>query len=147
MVRIVVPLEYEAIGELRRRFPRLLRDAVFRVAVRARDVMRRHTPLGGTGRLSSDVRVMTTEKGLRLHWDAPYASYVEEGAVPHWMTAPTGKGKQAYRFIDTRTGELVFAKKVDHPGQKKQPFARPAGEEVRDMLVQEIQRVMAGVAL
>lgn len=147
MVRIVVPLEYEAIGELRRRFPRLLREAVFRVAVRARGIMEGETPVGATGSLFRDVRVMTTEKGLRLHWDAPYASYVEEGAVPHWMTAPTGKGKQAYRFIDTRTGELTFAKKVDHPGQKAQHFGRKSGIKIRDMLFEEIRRTMAGVAL
>ena len=48
---------------------------------------------------------------------APYALYVHEGTKPHTIRP---KKSKALRFV--YNGRVVYAHKVNHPGQKGQPF-------------------------
>jgi hypothetical protein len=57
--------------------------------------------------------------------DAPYAAPVHEGARPHVIRP---RNARALRFeID---GKVVFARRVNHPGQRAQPFLSTAVERV-----------------
>jgi hypothetical protein len=53
---------------------------------------------------------------------ASYAPFVHEGTKPHWIIA---RAKNALRFV--KNGKFVFAKKVWHPGTKKDQFLYEAG--------------------
>ena len=71
---------------------------------------------------------------------APYAAPVEFGSKPH-VIVPRNKRMLAWPAGDRRlsgrartrggkpTGPMVFAKKVNHPGTKAQPFVVPAAIE------------------
>ena len=55
---------------------------------------------------------------------APYAGYVEFGTAPHTIRPKAGK---TLRF--TVDGKVVYARVVNHPGTKPQPFVQPAFEK------------------
>ena len=61
----------------------------------------------------------------KSHWNpqvivganTSYAYYVHEGTRPHTIRP---KKSKALRFV--YNGRVIYAQKVSHPGQKKQPF-------------------------
>jgi HK97 gp10 family phage protein len=55
---------------------------------------------------------------------APYAKYVEFGTKPHVIKPKTPDGVLRW----SNGGQVFYAKKVNHPGTKAQPFVRPAFE-------------------
>jgi len=58
--------------------------------------------------------------------DAPYAAPVHEGAQPHVIRP---RNARALRF-EVEGGRVVFARRVNHPGQRAQPFLRDAAQRV-----------------
>jgi hypothetical protein len=54
--------------------------------------------------------------------DAKYASFVEEGTRPHVINARPGK---TLRW-ESEDGSVHFARSVNHPGTRSQPFMGPA---------------------
>lgn len=58
--------------------------------------------------------------------DAPYAAPVHEGARPHVIRPRIAR---ALRF-EVEGGRVVFAARVNHPGQRAQPFLRNAVHRV-----------------
>jgi hypothetical protein len=83
----------------------------------------RHTSL--VGQASVDM-VFTT--------DVPYARYVVEGTRPHQIVPVNA---QALRWYD-QEGDPVFAKAVQHPGYKGNPFPRRVWESMRTAVVSEM---------
>lgn len=75
---------------------------------------------------------------------APYARYVEFDTKPHTIRPKKPGGVLAFRM----NGQLVFAKSVNHPGTKAQPFIVPAfmawvdslGEMVAEANVQVLRK-------
>lgn len=57
--------------------------------------------------------------------DAPYAAPVHEGARPHVIRP---RNARALRF--EINGRVVFARRVNHPGQRAQPFLTNAAHRV-----------------
>lgn len=58
--------------------------------------------------------------------DAPYAAPVHQGARPHVIRP---RNARALRF-EVDGGRVVFARRVNHPGQRAQPFLTNAAHRV-----------------
>lgn len=78
-----------------------------------------------TGNLKNSINFNITNKGLtgEVYAGAEYAPDVEFGTDPHKIVAKNGK---ALAF--KKDGKTVFAKSVNHPGTRAQPFLFPAWE-------------------
>ncbi len=61
---------------------------------------------------------------------APYAGYVEFGTKAHEIKPKSEGGVLAFKV----GGRMVFARKVQHPGTRAQPYVRPAFEAWVDSL-------------
>lgn len=61
---------------------------------------------------------------------APYAPYVDQGTKPHVITPKRPGGV----LVFTENGQKIFARKVNHPGTKAQPFVLPSFEAWVDSL-------------
>lgn len=72
-----------------------------------------------TGRLRLSIEVYVSGDKIIISM-VDYALNVEFGTQPHVITP---KNKKALHWKD-RNGKDVFAKKVNHPGTKAQPFIR-----------------------
>jgi len=56
--------------------------------------------------------------------DTPYAGYVEFGTAPHTIKPKKADGVLVFKA----GGQTVYAKVVNHPGTRAQPYVRPAFE-------------------
>lgn len=61
---------------------------------------------------------------------APYAGYVEYGTKPHVIKPKRPEGVLVFKV----GGTTVYAKKVNHPGTKAQPYVAPAFQAWVDSL-------------
>jgi len=89
-----------------------------------------------SGRLAGSVEVTAEGYGARVRWTAPYAKYVEHGATPHTIRPRSPRG--ALRFI-SRDGEIVFARRVQHPGYPGWGFVSRVRELALGILKQFLQ--------
>lgn len=110
--------------EIRRTFsdpasgPRAL---VERLAAATRERARREAP-AKTGELRNSIRsepvtVVGDQVRSGVTAAAEHAMFVHEGTRPHLIVARRAK---ALRFV--MNGQVVFAKSVNHPGTKRNPF-------------------------
>lgn len=128
-------------------------DSVAReVAYEIRDDAREEAPRGESGRLKESIHVEEMGKGsylviTRLN----YAKHVEYGTRPTTrpgFTSPPTRytilphAVRALRFR-AKSGEIVYAQRVRHPGVPAQPFMRPALDENRDTVK---RRLRSGVS-
>lgn len=86
---------------------------------------------------------------------AKYAAYVELGTRPHEITP---NAKKALRFAASASGrrlsgsprkgaDVVFAKRVHHPGTRPQPYLLPAARKVvAEVGTSEITKAWNGAA-
>jgi len=117
----------ELYNELRRGAQRGLADAVTEAAKSARD-----TPLFNdvSGALRASITDTIGDLEGEVAANAKHARYVECGTDPHEITP---RRKRALRFI--AAGNVVFARRVMHPGTKARPFmgiAADVGQQVLD---------------
>ncbi len=95
---------------------------------------RRRAPVR-TGRLRDSIILRRAgEAEYVVEATAPYAGYVEYGSRPH-----TIEPRRARALRIAAEGEVVFARRVRHPGSAPRPFWRPALERVEA----EARRVLA----
>lgn len=97
-----------------------------------------------TGRLRNSIKVKEVEGGLVI-WMVDYGKYVEFGTPPH-VIEPSSK--KALKFEVGRierlsgrkkTKDIVFAKKVKHPGTRPNPFIRNTMmQKLRKIIIEEI---------
>lgn len=78
-----------------------------------------------TGTLRASLYLSMETLGFKVGSTLPYAIYVHEGTRPHVIRPNTAR---ALRFEGA--GGVVFAKKVNHPGYRGNPFIREAMEAV-----------------
>lgn len=83
-----------------------------------------------TGRLRSSIRadpprIFSLRGSLTVGSDLEYAAMVNDGTRPHRIRPRT---KRALRFVVN--GQVVFARVVNHPGTKPNPFLDRALREV-----------------
>ena len=100
-----------------------------------------------TGRLKSDIRMITNLRGIAstasVFTELPYAPYVEEGTKPHfppplalegWVRRHGLGAKFAGRKTSTanldRQAAFVIARSIAKKGTKPQPFMEPAADEL-----------------
>ena len=75
-----------------------------------------------TGELRRSLAIRVEGDKVIIGPNVPYAPYVEFGTRPHEIRPKSPGGTLAF----TVNGKPVFAKVVNHPGTKAQPFVRPA---------------------
>ena len=124
----------------------LLIDVANRITRRASgEVVRVRT--GHLRRTIGPPTVQETAAGAagELRVGATYAPFVEFGTRPHRIVPRRGK---ALRFLD-RTGQVRFARAVNHPGTRPRPFFWPSWDEIlagpptaRERLSMAIQRTI-----
>lgn len=102
------------------------------VADRTANLARALAPVGRTGDLKRSIRhrVRRTINGYtaEVYSTAPYAIYVHEGTRPHRIEPKPPR--KALRFEVGGGPVVVFARGVNHPGTKAQPFLRDALDRV-----------------
>jgi hypothetical protein len=145
-----------------------LSDGTRRAVVRAVEAgeqvaKHEHKYKNRTGELqeSTEGRVTASAPGGatgELRADADHASYVEGDTRAHIIRPRSGRGAMGplvagqkrgraatgKRFLRFKGpgGEWVFARSVNHPGTKGQPFMGPAYEKMERVLVAEIEVAM-----
>lgn len=113
----------------------ILDKAMFGISVRLQNELILTCPVD-TGRLRSSIKVKTTNEGL-LIWMVDYGKFIEFGTPPHIIKPTT---KKALKFKSGKN--IVFAKKVRHPGTRPQPFIRTAiATKLANIIKEEIIRV------
>lgn len=111
-------------------FPEAVNRALDAAIPTIQEMARGLTPQD-TGNLAQSIEVTRQGYGLRVRWTAPYAKWVEHGAEPHEILPVRAK---ALRFMD-RSGTMIFAKRVEHPGYPGWEFQT----RVRELLMQTIK--------
>lgn len=91
-----------------------------------------------TGNLGRSIHMEApTATQVKLVASAKYAAYVEHGTRPHEITP---KARKALRFAPSAGGrrltgsprvgaDVVFAKRVHHPGTRAQPYLLPGAKK------------------
>lgn len=89
------------------------------------------------GRLRDSINISRSGSGAgvvaRITSTAPYAKYVENGTGPHRIEA-----RQALALHWTDRGQSMFARGVNHPGTKANPFVREAVTALLPMMRQKL---------
>lgn len=119
-----------------------------------RNAMENLKPHWRTGRLENNLtyrvhrnptvgEVYVQDNGMMVEWDlrrVNYAMFVHFGTRPHEITP---KHKKALRW--TSMEKFVFAKRVEHPGYKGDPFLYNALQETMSKLDQIFTKVYDGL--
>lgn len=129
--------------QLRSRFeaikpnPDLMRDLAMKAVAEQKRLVPRKT--GNLGRSIGVGRVTATSAETRANAD--YAAYVELGTRAHTIVP---RVKKVLRFAASGSatlsgrvrsgGQVIFAKRVRHPGTKPQPFMVPGAKKALDDL-------------
>lgn len=79
-----------------------------------------------TGTLAASIKAKRVGFGWEVIADTPYSLAVHEGTRPHVIEP---KHAKALRF-PSKGGTIVYAKRVNHPGTKANPFLTTALESV-----------------
>lgn len=114
------------------------RALVMKQALVFKDVAQQGCPEGKTGDMKDSIGNAThkygiwevSEKGLSIKVGSshPAILIVENGACRHDIVPKKAGGVLRFR---TKTGDLVFAKKVNHPGFKGKHFMKKAAFEAK----------------
>jgi G3E family GTPase len=80
---------------------------------------------------------------LKLEWSKPYAPYIEYGTRPHRIVA---RSRGRLRFFSKKSGRIVFARAVNHPGTRPYKFAWNASSSAHRVLGKRLLQSMLRVA-
>jgi hypothetical protein len=96
------------------------------------------------GNESRVIRVNGRVRVVRLQNAVPYAAAIDRGAKPHIIRAKPGK---TLAFVG-RSGQMVFAKQVRHPGNKAYRFFHSAttvaGRSFNVSMAKRMSRISRG---
>jgi hypothetical protein len=137
---------------------RLARKVLFKSIHKMEEIAKSYVAVD-TGRLKNSIHVIPRAEGRRTYTlkdGVAYGVDVEYGTSPHIITP---KNKKALRFEWTNVGgrmagksgrrsagskksgaNIVFFKRVKHPGTKPQPFMRPAFDQVKTYWIAQFWR-------
>lgn len=83
-----------------------------------------------TGRMRASIQMIVTGSAtVRVGTDVKYAAYVHGGTRPHVIVPRT---RSTLRFVSG--GQVRFARRVNHPGYRGNPFLTDALREEIDRL-------------
>jgi len=127
-------------------FPEAVQRALEAAVPTIREMVKGLTPApGSTGELAESVEVTVGPAALKIEWMAPYAQYVEFGAEPHTILPRTAK---ALKFM-TKSGEIVYRKRVEHPGYSGWHFldriAATLTPVLKAMIEMQLQAIERGI--
>jgi HK97 gp10 family phage protein len=158
--------------ELLKKFKRETEEILNKAALETQDVAKGLVPVD-TGRLRVSIKVTRPSRLTRdVSTDVDYAGDVEFGTSAHDITPKSGKflvfrggpiaqewspdsggGRMLYRSGKTgravkskKRGEMIFAKKVRHPGTSARPYMRPAYDRVGRQLRQAYEQLARRVS-
>ena len=111
------------------------------------DVIKRVTRglyyINRTGKMSASVQYTPSEMGGKVTASAKHAKFLDEGTKPHRILPRRAK---MLRFV-SRSGSIVFARGVNHPGTKainfsgkESEFVSVAFEDRMDRAAEEVVR-------
>jgi HK97 gp10 family phage protein len=122
-------------------FPKQFRNAMTNSVVKIRTTAQSLVPVK-TGMLKKSITmdISGTPPIGKVMVGQPYGKYVEYGTAPHTIVPVRAK---ALRFAVG--GDIVFAKKVNHPGTKGKPFMEPALENNKGYIQDQFTRAMQAV--
>lgn len=140
MIGIEVRGDVDKLRRIQKLMPILFSRALRDLAYGTQRIMQETSPVR-TGRLRQSIRV---EKiGPLEYFIGPtveYAIYVKKGTRPHEIRP---RRARALRFVIN--GKVVFAKKVEHPGTKPNPFVKRTAEIIKtrigDSIVRQIRTI------
>lgn len=89
-----------------------------------------------SGALRKSLAVRVEGDKITVGPDTPYADYVEFGTKPHVIKPKKPGGVLRFQV----NGQWVYAKVVNHPGTKAQPFVRPAFDAWVDALGENVAK-------
>jgi hypothetical protein len=100
-------------------------------------------PRSGELQKKTKYRIVRTSGGrvLRLSNDAPYAGAIDGGSKPHVIVPRKAK---LLRFIG-RDGRTVFARRVNHPGNKPYRFLYFATDAANRVFRADIERRLTDI--
>ena len=107
--------------------------------------IKRRAPVSeqGGGRLRDSISLSrrSTGQGLeaRVLSSAPYARYVEFGTSPHII-----EPRNTLALHWTSKGNNAFAARVNHPGNKANPFVQQAISALMPMMTQKLRENVQG---
>lgn len=152
-----------------KRYPQIARPIIQRALVGTQAVFAKHTlknnpipyRLGG---LLASFRFRSGSGWSRWYPTAHYAQMVEEGTRPHriypkqaralsWKSGGVGKyvtAASGRRYYKSATSSRAFARYVDHPGTKPQPFMQAildnSRADLEKLFGQATQKILAEIA-
>ena len=92
-----------------------------------------------TGDLKRSIRrVYALPKHSGVGTDVPYAPAQEYGARPHTIAA---RQAPMLRFYWKKKGRMFVGRRVNHPGNRPQPFFRPVAETFNMVLPLRVELV------
>jgi len=135
--------EFDAFADKLRAVAEELDDAVDagvrKTALQVERSAKQETPVD-TGTLRSSIQTARVDVGEHIvGTNVEYAPDVEFGTRPHVITPDEA---DALAFKGTG-GEMVFTRRVEHPGTPAQPFLRPAVRDHQSDLVENINDAIA----
>jgi HK97 gp10 family phage protein len=158
--------------EMLKKFKRETEELLNKAALETQDVAKGLAPVD-TGRLRASIKVTRPTRLTRdVSTDVEYAADVEFGTSAHDITPKRGKflvfrggpiaqewspggggGRMLYRSGKTgravkskKRGEMIFARKVRHPGTSAQPYMRPAYDQVGRQFKQAYEQLARRVS-
>jgi HK97 gp10 family phage protein len=107
---------------------------VIRGATRIRNAAVRFAPRGRTGDLKRSIRLRITREPdgdttAEVYSTASYARFVHDGTRPHRIEPRRRGGVLRFPMVGA-PGGIVFARSVNHPGTKANPFLTKALDAV-----------------
>lgn len=106
-------------------------------------------PGPGSGKLAHSIRyerhVTAESVQVRFISNVPYASYVIDGTDPH-VIRPTAARALRWMWYGHAPGAIAFAKFVNHPGTKPNPFPQEVLGEMAPMIQQALREAMSAAS-
>lgn len=127
----------------------LVTEVIHATTERVGDLAKAYAPKD-THELANSIETTSGPTWGRVRATAPHAVFVEFGTWQHNIHNPKS-GTYTIRPVNAQAlrfevgGEVVFAKKVEHPGIEPQPFVGRAANEVVDEFAELLSR--AGIRM
>ena len=122
-----------------------LKRALPGIAVRIQNELILNCPVD-KGRTRASIKVKSTEEGIMITM-AETGKFIEFGTNPHIIEAKNGGvlrfevGRVERLSGKTKGKNIVFAKKVKHPGTRPNPFIRTMIQtKLKQIVIEEINR-------
>lgn len=141
VINIDIPFDSRAVAGLGPQVGSAIDFAIRRAAIRMSIELKPLMPKR-SGYLRGSFTATVVGDTIRLEWRAPYAEIVDIGAGPHVIT-----GSPFLYFRDSRTGQLIRKREVNHPGFTGRFYRLNVVAEATRILNEELQRAISRVRL